>query len=124
MRGPMKIWSMGISQFSALSFLSPLSLLISFLLGSSAEDARCLGLTLVGLLLSLLLLTQVGDVAGDTWSASLLIPGMPPPAVLSGALYWSGMVTPSDNMCDTLGALLLRSRLLMVGTRLVLGTGG
>ena len=54
MRGPMKMSSMGISQSSMVSFLSPLSLfcLISFLLLSSAELALALGLTLVGLELS------------------------------------------------------------------------
>ena len=71
MRGPMKMSSMGISQSSMVSFLSPLSLfcLISFLLLSSAELALALGLTLVGLELSDLLLPWVGEVAGDTWSA-------------------------------------------------------
>ena len=71
MRGPMKMSSMGISQSSMVSFLSPLSLfcLISFLLLSSAELARALGLTLVGLELSDLLLPWVGEVAGETWSA-------------------------------------------------------
>ena len=67
----MKMSSMGISQSSMVSFLSPLSLfcLISFLLLSSAELALALGLTLVGLELSDLLLPWVGEVAGDTWSA-------------------------------------------------------
>ena len=71
MRGPMKMSSMGISQSSMVSFLSPLSLFcrISFLLLSSAELARALGLTLVGLELSDLLLPWVGEVAGETWSA-------------------------------------------------------
>ena len=71
MRGPMKMSSMGISQSSMVSFLSPLSLFcrISFLLLSSAELALALGLTLVGLELSDLLLPWVGEVAGDTWSA-------------------------------------------------------
>ena len=67
----MKMSSMGISQSSMVSFLSPLSLFcrISFLLLSSAELARALGLTLVGLELSDLLLPWVGEVAGETWSA-------------------------------------------------------
>ena len=71
MRGPMKMSSMGISQSSMVSFLSPLSLFcrISFLLLSSAELALALGLTLVGLELSDLLLPWVGEVAGETWSA-------------------------------------------------------
>ena len=71
MRGPMKMSSMGISQSSMVSFRSPLSLFcrISFLLLSSAELARALGLTLVGLELSDLLLPCVGEVAGETWSA-------------------------------------------------------
>ena len=71
MRGPMKMSSMGISQSSIVSFLSPLSLFcrISFLLLSSAELARARGLTLVGLELSDLLLAWVGEVAGETWSA-------------------------------------------------------
>ena len=99
MRGPMKMSSIGISQSSIVSFLSPLSLFcrISFLLLSSAELALALGLTLVGLELSDLLiiiittiiivviiiiiitlvrlelsdllLPWVGEVAGDTWSA-------------------------------------------------------
>ena len=71
MRGPMKMSSMGISQSSMVSFLSPLSLFcrISFLLLSSAELALALGLTLVGLELSDRLLPWVGEVAGETWSA-------------------------------------------------------
>lgn len=71
MRGPMKMSSMGISQSSMVSFLSPLSRFcrISFLLLSSAELARALGLTLVGLELSDRLLPWVGEVAGETWSA-------------------------------------------------------
>ena len=71
MRGPMKMSSMGISQSSIVSFLSPLSLFcrISFLLLSSAELARARGLTLVGLELSDLLLPWVGEVEGETWSA-------------------------------------------------------
>ena len=56
--GPMNISSIGISQFSMVSLLSPLaSRLISFLLLSSAEEALCRGRTLVGELVSLLLLT-------------------------------------------------------------------
>ena len=70
---------MGISQFSMVSRFSPRSRLISFLLLSSADDALCLGLTLVGEFVSLrLLATVVGLVAGLQlpWSANRRIPNV------------------------------------------------
>ena len=104
--------SSGISQSSMVSFFSRL---ISFLLLSSALLALCLHcLTLVGLLLSLLELTCVGLVEGLTWSASLIMPGIPPIPDRIGGLYWSGRAT-SVRMLQTFGAELLRSLELMVG---------